>query len=331
MHTNQKLLVDLLLQKGVSYQVIDAYEELLEISYQEKKDFLHDRFSSEMPYHAVKMTADKIFTKKMLKQNGIYCPEGAIFTSNSYHEAIDFAKSLFPVVLKPNWGSHGDGVYVDISSISELEKAIFNFYQSHHHNEPFIIEKFYPWQEYRLFVTHLGGFAVIHREWASVNGDGQHSIQELIEIENIRRKNLKETVNTSLCPIVIDHEVNIFLSKNHQTLDTIPYKDKKVYLRQESNLAKGGLSINFTQETSSFFKNLAMQTLSVFPGLKIAGLDVLTPDIKAENPEYMILEVNSNPGLTMHHYPAIGKPENVAQLVCDVMFPNWFNSKNATK
>lgn len=325
MHTNQKLLVDLLLAHGASYEVIDAYEELLEIKYKDKKDFLFDRFSSVMPFHSVKMTADKIFTKKILEKNYLSCPKGAIFTSHSYHEAILFAKNLFPVVLKPNWGSHGDFVVVDIHNVEQLEKAIFDFYRHHHENEPFIIEKFYPWQEYRLFVTHLGGFAVIHREWSYVVGDGVHTIEELVNIENIRRKYLKETVNTSLCPIVIDNEVYIFLTKQNKCLSYIPILNNKVYLRQESNLAKGGVSINLTSQMPSFFKEIAVKTLSSFPGLKLAGLDVLCPDIFSEHPEYVILEVNSNPGLTMHHYPAIGSPENVAQLVCDVMFPQWFD------
>ncbi len=324
MHTNQKLLIDLLLLKGASYEVIDEFEELIEIRYNNKRDFLYDRFSSVIPFHSVKMTADKFFTKKILERNEISCPTGAIFTSFTYHDAISFAKIFFPVVLKPNWGSHGDFVVTNINSVMELEKAIFLFYKHHSENEPFIIEKFYPWQEYRLFITHLGGFAVINREWANIIGDGKHTIEELIDIENLKRKNLKETVNTSLCPIVIDSEVFTFLLKNKKNLKYIPLINEKVYLRQESNLAKGGVSINLTEQMPLFFKELAIKTLNVFPGLKMAGIDILCQNIHINNPQYVILEVNSNPGLTMHHYPAIGKSENVAQLVCDVMFPNWF-------
>lgn len=326
MYTNQKLLVDLLVAQGATYEVIDEYEELLEITYQDKKDFLYDRFSQVVSFHSVKMTADKFFTKQRLEKNNLSCPKGGIFTSNNYHEAITLAKSIFPVVLKPNWGSHGDHIVVDIQNSQQLEQAIFNFYKNHNQNEPFIVEQFFPWQEYRLFVTHLGGFAVIHREWSHVIGDGQHTISELIEIENQRRKVLKQTVNTSLCPIVIDNEVYTFLNKNKKDLSYVPLSQEKIYLRQESNLAKGGVSINKTNEMPVFFKQLAMKTLSCFPGLKLAGLDVLCPDIFADNIQYKILEVNSNPGLTMHHYPAIGTKENVAQLVCDVMFPDWFKA-----
>lgn len=325
MHTNQKLLIDLLLSKGATYKLLDEHEELLEITYQDKKDFLLDRFSSVIPFHTVKLTADKFFTKKTLMADNIKCPVGNIFTSNSYNEALLFAQDIYPVVLKPNWGSHGDHIVVDIQNVEQLEKAIYHFYIAHDNNEPFIIEKFYPWQEYRLFVTHLGGFAVIHRQWANVIGNGIDTVEELINIENKKRHEIKITVNTSLCPIIIDNEVHTFLNRNNKDLFYIPQLSEQVYLRQESNLAKGGISINMTQEVPKLFKDIAIKTLACFPGLKLAGLDLLCPDIYAIDPEYVILEVNSNPGLTMHHYPAIGNSENVAQLVCDVMFPNWFN------
>ena len=58
--------------------------------------------------------------------------------------------------------------------------------------------------------------------------------------------------------------------------------------------------------------------------IKNFNLRMHIADIFSDNPEYVILEVNSNPGLTMHHYPAIGTPVNVAQYVLDIMFPNWF-------
>ena len=80
MHTNQKLLVDILIKNGASIKVIDPFEELLEISYDGKKDFLLDRFSSEIPLHSVKLTADKFFTKKILKENNINVSEGNIFS-----------------------------------------------------------------------------------------------------------------------------------------------------------------------------------------------------------------------------------------------------------
>lgn len=325
MHTNQKLLVDLLVASGATYRTIDEYEELLEVTFKDKKDFLLDRFSSVVPFHVVKMTADKMFTKKTLIENNINTPKGKIFTSNTYSAAIKYAEQNYPVVIKPNWGSHGDFVMVDINSNAELEKSLSIFYSENNPNTPFIIEKFFPWKEYRLFITELEDFAVIHREWSYVVGNGINTIEELIKIENLHRKKLKETINTSLCSIVIDNEVIKFLLKQNLNLSSVPNNNIKIYLRQESNLAKGGVSINLTKEFPKHFKDLAIKIVKCFPGLKVAGLDMLCDNIYDKNPKYVILEVNSNPGLTMHHYPAIGEPENVAQYVLNIMFPGWFN------
>jgi glutamate--cysteine ligase len=325
MHTNQKLLIDDLLKKGAKVHIINQEEELVEIDYRGKKDFLYDRFSSQISLIPLKITADKILTKKILKENHIHVPEGMIFSANSYHEAILFAEKLYPVVLKPNFGSHGDFVFANIENQKELKNALSEFYNHHHQDTPFIIEKFYPWKEYRLFITENQDFAVIHRDWAHVVGDGISTIETIIEKENNRRKTLKKTKNTSLCPIVIDSEVIQYLKKQSLNFNHVLEKNQKIYLRQESNLAKGGVSINMTNEMPIFFQQLAWKILKSFPQLKLAGIDMLSNNIYDENPLYTILEVNSNPGLTMHHYPGVGKEEPVASYVAKVMFPDWFD------
>lgn len=324
MHTNQKLLIDYLLQKGATVNIINQEEELVEINYNNKKDFLYDRFSSQISLVPLKITADKFLTKNILQKNYIHTPEGMIFSANSYHEAIFFAEKLYPVVLKPNFGSHGDFVFTNIENKKELKRAISEFYKNYHQDTPFIIEKFYPWKEYRLFITENQDFAVIHRDWAHIVGDGISTIATMIEKENDRRKILKKTKNTSLCPIVVDSEVIQHLQKQSLDVNNIVEKNQKVYLRQESNLAKGGVSINMTNEMPVFFKQLAWKILKSFPQLKLAGIDMLSNNIDDENPLYTILEVNSNPGLTMHHYPGVGKEEPVASYLAKIMFPDWF-------
>jgi cyanophycin synthetase len=325
LHTNQRLLIEALLKCGAQVRLLDAFEELIEVTYKGKKDFLLDRFSSRAPYHVVKMSADKHFAKKIMKENGINTPEGKVFTGNTALDAINYAENNYPLVLKPNWGSHGDNVYVNINSTAQLRNVIKHFIDSTDLNNPFILEKFHPWKEYRLFITENGGFAVIHREWASITGNGQDSVNTLIEKENEYRIELKKKEPTSLCPIVIDNEVHQFLSEQNieKGLQFIPAKGQQIFLRQESNLAKGGIAIDMTDEVHSSVKELAMKTLACFPGLPVAGLDMLCedPTQPLNNSNYVIIEINSNPGLAMHTYPTKGKSRDVAQLLLDVMFP----------
>lgn len=328
LHTNQRLIVEALLKKGALISLLDSYEELLLVEYHGKKEFLMDRFSSQVPYHVVKMAADKFFTKNLFIQNNIATPKGAVFTYQNREKALEYAKQNrhYSLVLKPNWGSHGDHVKVDIQNQEELLLAIEEFKNDTHVNEPFILEQYYPWKEHRLFITSIGGFAVIHREWASIIGDGTHTIEELIHNENNYRIKLKKQQPTSLCPIVIDNEMLRYIDKQRLSLNSILPNNQKTYLRNESNLAKGGRAIDCTDIIHSDYKELALKALSCFPGLPCAGLDVLIQDIsKPINPDnHVIIELNSSPGLAMHTYPTEGQSRNVADLLAQVMFPQLY-------
>lgn len=324
LHTNQKLLVQELLNRGAQIKVLDKSDELLEVIYKGKKDFLLDRFSSRVPYHVVKMTADKHFAKNILRTNHISVPQGHVFIGHQMQDALDYVKkiNIFPVVLKPNWGSHGNYVQIDIRNEQELEAAIWQFTALRGMEEPFIIEKFYPWFEHRLFVTSLKAIACVQRQPASVIGNGKDSIIQLIEEENKKRIELKLTQPTSICPIVVDKEVDKFLKRNNLSLDYIAPENEKIFLRHQSNLAKGGIAINMTEKIHLSVIEIAFKALACFPNLPIAGLDFLCPDACSEvNPKnYSIIEINSNPGLAMHTYPTVGQSINVASMVADVMF-----------
>jgi cyanophycin synthetase len=68
---------------------------------------------------------------------------------------------------------------------------------------------------------------------------------------------------------------------------------------------------------------IAEKILECFKGLAVIGVDFITPDITRDQGgvAYGIIEVNANPGLSMHMMPAIGDPQPVARYVADVMFP----------
>ena len=324
LHTNQKLLVSELEKRGAEIKIIDLNDELLEVNFNGRKEYLLDRFSSMAPFHMVKISADKHLAKKILKSNGVQVPEGEVFTGQNVEDAINYAQELFPVVLKPNWGSHGDYVEADIQNIEEIEVAIWKFVAKRGINTAFIIEKYIEGSEHRLFVTAFGGFAVVKRDPSMVIGNGTDNILKLAETETERRKKIKAQQFSPLCPIVIDDDVNKFLYKNGilEGLQYVPYQDEKIYLRNQSNLAKGGLAIDMTDEAHSSVKKVAFKALKSFPGLPCVGLDLICKDISKPLSDYAIIEANSSPGLAMHMFPSAGKSRDVAAMMADVMFPH---------
>lgn len=323
LHTNQKLLVFELQKRGAVINLIDLDDELLEVNFDGRRDMLLDRFSSMVPFHMVKVSADKHLAKKILNSSGVKTPKGDIFTGHNSEDAISYAHNIYPVVLKPNWGSHGDYVIANIQNRHEIEIAISNFVAQKGSNTAFIVEKYVEGCEHRLFVTAFGGFAIVKREPAMVTGNGINNILHLACEETEKRKEIKKNQYSALCPIVLDNDVNDFLLKRGitQGIEYIPLKGEKVYLRNQSNLAKGGVAIDMTSLAHPSVKRLALKALKSFPGLPCAGLDLICKDISEPLKDYAVLEVNSSPGLAMHMFPSAGEAQDVASMLADVMFP----------
>lgn len=328
LHTNQKLVVSELINRGASVKVINPVIELIEVEYQGKKDFLLDRFSSAAPFHVVKLTADKWRTKTILHAANINVPAGAIFNFQQIEEVMDFLDcAQYPLVFKPNWGSHGDGVVANLVNKEQASATIWQYIAENDPNSHFILEDYYPWPEHRVFATQTGGFAVIHREQASVTGDGNNSLATLIEIENSNRRVHRANNPSSACEITLDSELKRYLSQNGLDLNFVPRKGYKVQLRYTSNLAKGGRAVDKTDLAHPSIKHLAKRVLDAFPYIPCVGIDLLCSDIESElsDANHVIIEVNSNPGLAMHVYPTEGISRPVHKDIVDVMFP-WIPS-----
>lgn len=326
LHTNQRLLVKEMQSRGINVDIIYKEMELIKAEYGEHIEWILDRDSSITPYSVSIVCGDKYLTKKILQDNGISVPTGEKFLPNEWELSILYARKIgFPIVTKPVFGSHGDDIYMDIENEYELKDIVKNVFVDTL-NKPFIIEKQFDGKEYRVFLTRDGNFAVLHREPAHIIGDGEHTILELIEKENNKRK---ERTNC-LCPIAIDEITDIYMKKNNISLKDIPNKDEKVYLRHNSNVAKGGLCIDYTDIVHCSVIENCKKILNTFSGLAYVGIDYMSKDITANQTEdmYNIVEVNTVPGIHMHMKPSEGKPRNVAKYMVDMIFPETKEQDN---
>jgi len=335
LHTNQRLVVEELESRGAEIVAVAPEIELLEVRHRGRRDFLLDRFSAAAPYHMVKASADKRLTKALLAAAGVAVPAGERFDGSVIEEALHFADGLgYPVVAKPNWGSHGDAVRTGIGTRDRLEACLWHFVSERGPHEPFLVERHLPFPEHRVLATAAGGFASVRREPASVTGDGRSTIAALAEAESARRRALRAAGPTSLCPIVLDDEAREHLRRCGRTggFDHVPAAGERVPLRLTSNLAKGGVAVDVTDELHPSVRTLAQQVLSAFRGLPIVGIDLLCADIRTPLApgNHAVIEVNSNPGLAMHHFPGMGTPRDVAALVVDAMF-DWIPARSGTR
>lgn len=223
----------------------------------------------------------------------------------------------FPVVIKPATGEHGNGVSVNITTQEELILAIKNALKFHHQ---VIIQEFFPWNDYRLFVVNHKLVAAIQRIPACVIGNGKSTIKKLIQEENQNPLRWDQHTN-NLTKIKIDTELRIILKNQWLTLQSIIAKNKKLFLRKNANLSTWGTSVDITDKIHPEIKKMAEKASKVLQ-LHVCGIDYLSVNISTPLAEqkWGIIEANHTPWLRWHHFPTTGKPRNVAKKILQLAF-----------
>ncbi|MFH1637518.1 MAG: hypothetical protein ABIB71_03780 [Candidatus Woesearchaeota archaeon] len=308
-------------RRDINVKVIDRGLELLEAFYNRHKEFILDRDSSINPYPASVISGNKCLAKNLLKEAGISVVKGEQFYSDQLDDALIYSQEIgFPIVVKPNFGSHGDGVHMDLENLCQVKEAFDKVIKLIGTSRAFLVEEQFEGKEYRVFITENGDYAVLHRDPAHVIGDGKKTIEQLAKEESFKRMNPR---TTCLCPIRLDDVVNGYLARSGKDLNFIPKEDEKIYLRHNSNVAAGATCEDYTDKVHPSVIEISKKALEVFHGLPYAGMDFLSKDISVEQDKnsYRVLEVNSIPGIHMHMRPGEGKPRNVAQYLVDMIFP----------
>lgn len=306
-------------KRGISYEILFPRAIVL-LSYRGHDEYLFFQSSSKTTYVAGRICRDKSITKYFLERAGIETPRGQLYGQSQKDEALEFARQIgWPVVLKPYQGERGKQVFSDVrDETSFLEKwATFD------ETEKIIIETKFIGKEYRVWATQNGVFGITNRVPANVIGDGISTIETLIEEKNEDEKRGINLEPKPLKKIKIDEEVLSILAKSDRTLESIPKEGEQVFLRANSNLSTGGDSIESLDVAHQSVKDIAIKAINSIPGLAYAGVDFMTTDITKPQTKgtYAIIELNEVPGIDGHHFPAVGKPRNVAAAIIDLLFP----------
>ncbi|AIS53582.1 cyanophycin synthetase CphA [Thermoanaerobacter kivui] len=290
---------------------------ILRLGYGKYQKMIEGTISQNTSCIAVDIASDKILTKQILKDHGFPVPEGDV--AYNEEEAIAIAEEIgYPVAIKPYDGNQGKGVHLNITIKEEVTIAYRN---ARNYSDLVIVEKNIKGRHYRVLVVGEKVVAVAERFPAHVIGDGIHTIQELVEIENknpLRGKGHEKP----LTKITIDAISKMTLKRQGFELEDIPKKGQKVFLRESANLSTGGIAIDRTEDIHPYNIEIAIRAAKAI-GLDIAGIDITMEDIRKPltKENGAIIEINASPGIRMHHYPSKGKPRNVAAAIIDMLFP----------
>ena len=302
--------------RGITVLRLDDYN-LVQLGEGKHQRRIEASITSRTSMIGVETAGNKRLTKHMLDDAGIPVPKGTVV--RKVESAIEDAEWLgYPVVVKPHDGHQGKGVTTDIRGERDLRQA---FARAKAISDKVIVEKSYEGNDYRLLVVDGKLVAAAMREPAAVTGDGEHTIAELIKIEN--RDPLRgyghEKVMTRLSTSSV---TEFLLDRAGYTLETLLPDGEVFRLELTANLSTGGSAVDVTNSVHKANRFMAERIASIV-GLDIAGIDVIAPTLEQPVKKVggAVIEVNAAPGLRMHLAPAHGTPRNVARPIVDMLFP----------
>ncbi len=303
-------------KRGIPYIRLNK-NSLVQLGYGVNQKRIRATIASTTGNIAVDIACDKEETKMLLEAAEIPVPRGTVIrTEAGLQEAVE--KYGYPLVIKPIDGNHGKG---NTTNITTWEQALKALEAAKQYGRSVIVEKFITGYDFRCLVINYKFVCAALRTPASVIGDGEHTIQWLIDETNKdpRRGYGHEKVLTQ---ITIDQFTQKMLDELNYTLDTIPAKGEQVLVKPTANLSTGGTSTDVTDEVHP--ANIFMcERIAKIIGLDICGIDIMAADLRTPVNENggAILEVNAAPGFRMHIEPSEGLARNVAEPVVDMLFP----------
>ncbi len=294
---------------------------ILTMQYKNQTVYLDSRQLSTLSAIGCACCSEKQLTKQILKNANLNTPNWVEFYEGSTVADIKkYSKRLkYPVVVKPYRGSHGDHITIGVSSITKtvpLVKALQPI------SPIVIVEEMFEGTEIRLLATRKQFLAATIRRPASVLGDGKHTVKQLVDEKNKDPERTEYSDEAALFVIKTGPEEKRVLAQQGYKLTSVPPKNKRVYLRNNSNLCYGGDSLDVTDKIHPSIKKIALKVLQALPDVPYAGVDIMTTDYTKPQTinTYTILEVNSNPGLKMHLEPYKGKRRIVTTNVLKEIF-----------
>lgn len=304
-------------KKGIPITRLGEKRGLVQLGYGVYQKRIAASETSHTSAIAVSICQEKPLTNRLLRSVGVPVPEGqSVYSAD---EAWEVARTLgLPVVIKPDAGNQGKGVSTNLRA----EDAIKRAYEIAARFGDVLVERYVIGDDHRLLIVDGKMVAAARREPATVIGDGEHTISELVETAN-RDPRRRPGHSSILTRITIDDSTQLALAEQGLACSSIPQPGQKVRLRTNCNLSTGGTATDVTDMVHP--ANIRVAELAAqFLGLDVAGIDILCSDISRPLHEQggAIVEVNAAPGLRMHLHPAAGLARDVGAPIVEMLYPD---------
>jgi D-alanine-D-alanine ligase-like ATP-grasp enzyme len=254
------------------------------------------------PPEAQRRADDKPFVVDRLGEVGLGVPEQHAFSLRSTGAALRHVRGGHGHwVVKPRSSAAGQGVTCGVRTPAELARALV---AAGVFGSEFLLERQVEGSGYRFLVLDGELLDVVRRDPSSVEADGASTLRALIRAENVARVEAGGSRGSQL--IHLDHDLLLALRSQGLDLETVPPAGTRTRVKQ-SNADAGRLDTHPVPlaSVSAELVDDVKRAVSAL-GLRLAGVDVLTPDLGRGIAAAggAILEVNTPAGLHFHSLTA---------------------------
>jgi cyanophycin synthetase len=258
------------------------------------------------PPELVRRALDKPQVVSRLAAAGVAVPDQISFSRRQIGQvAAHVRRDGGRWVLKPRAGDSGVGVTCGIESSKDLARG---FVAAAPLGDALVLERQVTGSVYRFLFLDNELLAVVRRDPTSVEGDGTATIRRLLRAENHARVDAAGARGNQL--VQPDHDCLLALRAQSLSLASVPAAG--VRLRIKYSNGDGGRLDTHTVPRSSVAQEVVDEATRAVDavGLRLAGVDVVTPDLSRGITEAggAIVDVNAPPGLHYHYLTADGDP-----------------------
>lgn len=297
-------LAEVAARRGWSFELLDPHSGYLcEVS-DGRNAFLSGAGKvSAYPLNAAtaaSIASDKTHTARLLARAGLRTPHGEhFFTTDRFsakrapgrrtEEAVAFAEALgYPVFVKPNDGSCGafaDAAF-DGADVRRLLAAMADAHPVA------VVQEMLAGREFRVFVLDGEPVFAYERRAGGLTGDGVATFGDLLARANAA------LVADGMTPIPVDSPyLRRRMDAAGVSLASVPPAGTVLQASPRRNISTGATVGDFTDRFTAEFRTYA-RTAARAAGLRVCGLDVITPGGLDQLDGMTLLEVNSNPSLS---------------------------------
>lgn len=304
-----EIIVNEAMRRGINVEVTDAEGGFFRLTLGGRSIRCRESLSDLTSGVAVQICDDKSVTRRVVEAAGISTP------AQMYQRSSDslkdgrldgFLKDHKSVVVKPARGEQGRGVAVGLTSREEVEDAIT---AARKISDGIVIEEMVEGVDLRIIVIGFEVVAAAIRRPARIVGNGECTIEELIEKQSRRRA--AATHGESSIPL--DAETFRTVRRAGFNMDDVPTQGQELEVRRTANLHTGGTIHDVTDELHPRLIEAAVGVARAID-IPVVGVDFI---VKSPNrPDYAFIEVNERPGLANH------EPQPTAERFVDLLFPH---------